>query len=512
MKLFKVMISLLLLVSLTFGMVFAQDLDQGFEVGDLSEESTADKSGIAVDFLSKKSSNGDFKVKKIYSDDLGLTTVKLEQQYNNTPIWGADLNVNIDEKGVVKSVIGNVLDIKGKLITTPGYGVSKQEAIDIAMKDLGIEPELLEEAMPEIVIYNSDTVPCYVYKFEFVYDSPTPGRWIYFVNANTGSVMNKINLILTAQTEVGTGEDVLGNTRSFNTTQSGNQYYLIDSTRGNGIVTYDARSRYWLPGSYWTDADNLYYESYDKPAVSSQYYLGVTYDYFMSKFGRNSFDNNGAKIISSVHVGRSYNNAYWNGRQFAFGDGDGYVFYPLSGSLDVVAHEFTHAVTEHTANLIYQNESGALNEAISDIFGAAVEFHLNENPDWLLGEDITGPGLGRPSLRSLADPTSCGDPDHYSNIYTGTADNGGVHTNSGVINKVAYLIGNGGTHYGVTVQGQGVAVMEDVFYRALTVYMTPSTNFSQARLACIQAATDLYGANSSQVQAVQNAFTACGIQ
>ena len=354
---------------------------------------------------------------------------------------------------------------------------------------------------------------------ELVFTDPNPGRWIYVVDMENGKVLNKYDKsgqakpvsFSAANSVTGLGTDVIEMTRSFITNLQSGQYYMVDLTRGSGIYTYNAQNRTRLPGVYWTDADNVYNASYDAPAVSSQYFLEVTYDYYLEKFGINSFDNNGAKIVSSVHVGSNYNNAYWNGSQFAFGDGDGYYFIPLSGGIDVVAHEYTHAVTEHSADLVYQYESGALNEAISDIMGAAVEFHHNENADWYMGEDIVAYGLGMPYLRSLEDPTVCGDPDHYSDIYVGTDDNGGVHTNSGVINKVAYLIGHGGVHYGVTVQGQGVDAMENIFYKALTTYMVSSTNFSQARTACILAATDLYGASSSEVTAVANAFTACGI-
>lgn len=251
--------------------------------------------------------------------------------------------------------------------------------------------------------------------------------------------------------------------------------------------------------------------SYDAAAVDAHYYAGVTYDYYKDVFNRNSYDGKGAKLVSSVHYGRNYNNAFWNGSQMVYGDGDGVNFIEFSGGLDVIAHELTHAVTDTTADLIYQNESGALNEAISDIFGTLVESHANINPDWLIGEDIYTPGINGDALRSMEDPTVNGDPDHYSKRYTGTSDNGGVHTNSGIINKAAYLLSQGGTHYGVTVNGVGKAALGDIFYRALTTYYTASTNFSQARAGAIQAATDLYGASSSQVQSVKDAFSAVGV-
>jgi thermolysin len=169
-------------------------------------------------------------------------------------------------------------------------------------------------------------------------------------------------------------------------------------------------------------------------------------------------------------------------------------------------------VTETSSNLTYQNESGALNEALSDIFGTLVEYSSNNNPDFEIGEDVYTPAVSGDALRSMSNPAKYGDPDHYSVRYTGTGDNGGVHTNSGIINKCAYLLSEGGTHYGVTVTGIGRSKLGAIFYRMNTAYLTASSNFSQARAAAIQAATDLYGASSQEVTSVTQAFNAVGIQ
>jgi bacillolysin len=179
--------------------------------------------------------------------------------------------------------------------------------------------------------------------------------------------------------------------------------------------------------------------------------------------------------------------------------------------LDVVAHELTHAVTDTTADLIYQNESGAINESMSDIFGTLVEYDTNNNPDWEIGEDIYTPNQGGDALRSMSDPAKYGDPDHYSVRYTGTQDNGGVHINSGIGNKAAYLLSQGGTHYGVKVTGIGTDKTGAIYYRALTQYLTPSSNFSQLRSAAVQSATDLYGAGSAEVASVNAAYNAVGV-
>lgn len=521
---FKKLLSLALILSLGSSVTFAANShSNNFQTGDLSGKSSEAKEAIALKFMEKKFSKDEFKILNQFVDDYGLSTVRVQQYYDNYRVFGADQIVNIAGNGVVKSFIGLPLELDSKLMKKAIHNTSKKEALEIVMNDLGFTPELVNDPNPEIVVYVTGDTAYYTQMVEVVFDEPTPGRWFYFIDTASGEIVNKYNTISTAKpvttpvfnpanTVTGTGTDVLGATRSITTNRhTDGKYYLADMTRGKGIVTYNANYSTRLPGTLWSDIDNVYNLTTDRAAVSSQVNIGIVYDYHKNKFNRSSFNNLGAQIKSSVHVGSSYNNAYWNGTQFAFGDGDGNTFIPLSGALDVVAHEFQHAVTTNTANLVYQNESGALNEAISDIMGTAVEFYANDNPDWLCGEDIAGPGLGTPALRSLEDPAAYGDPDHYSKIYVGTQDNGGVHTNSSVINKAAYLIGAGGTHYGVTVQGQGVEVMERVFNRALTTYMTSSTNFSGAKAACIQAATDLYGAGSAQVNAVQDAFTACGI-
>ncbi len=213
----------------------------------------------------------------------------------------------------------------------------------------------------------------------------------------------------------------------------------------------------------------------------------------------------------------NYNNAYWNGSQMVFGDGDGSTFSPLSGALDVVAHELTHAVTENTANLNYSYESGALNEAMSDILGAATEEWIDgsiSSNTWKIGEDIYTPGTSGDALRYMNNPTADGQSyDYYPERYTGSQDNGGVHLNSGIANLAFYLLSQGGTHprgkTSVSVPAQGIVKARAVFYRALSVYMTSSTNFEGARNASAQAAQDLYG--SGAYDSMHKAWDAVGV-
>ncbi|WP_071460940.1 M4 family metallopeptidase [Bacillus massilinigeriensis] len=502
-----------------------------FVAGKLSNPSAKGAKDIVLDFLQQnkaeyklgsQSAYQSFKVLSQEKDDLGGSVVRLQQVYNGVPVWGSEQAARVDKQGVLHAVSGTVvsnLDKKG--LKKLAKKKSLKEAIALAEADLGFKPVYEQPAKAELVVYPSGDKAVYAYHVNLNFLSPEPGNYEYFIEAETGKVLHKFNAIDTAKkvkggttstNTVGTGTGVLGDTKQLNTVLSGGTYYLRDNTRGGGVFTYDAKNMTRLPGSLWADADNKFSAAYDKAAVDAHYYAGITYDYFKNVFNRNSYDNRGAALKSTVHYSKNYNNAFWNGSQMVYGDGDGTNFAPLSGSLDIIAHEISHAVTDNTSDLIYQNESGALNEALSDIFGTLVEYYDNRNPDFDMGEDVYTPQKSGDALRSMSDPAKYGDPDHYSKRYTGSEDNGGVHTNSGIINKAAHLMSQGGTHYGVTVKGIGNDKMGAIFYRANTVYYTASTNFSQAKAGAVQAAKDLYGTTSPEVETVNAAFNAVGVQ
>ncbi|RLQ94750.1 M4 family metallopeptidase [Falsibacillus albus] len=500
-----------------------------FISGDLTSPTSLDAKQVVLQYLDMhkdkfrfgtKAAKDSFKVLDVSKDSLGKTVVRLQQLYNGVPVWGSTQVGVVDDQGVLNVVSGTVQpQLEEKHALTEAKKVNAKKAVKIAKKDLGFEPKLEKEPKGELVVYTKDDSAHYAYLVNLNFLSPEPGNWNYFIDANDGTILNKFNNMdeVSGTNAVGTGKGVLGDTKSLNTTLSNGMYYLQDNTRGSGIFTYDMSS-YWLlpdlflPGTLWKDSDNVYNASADAAAVDAHYYAGVTYDYYKKKFGRNSYDNHGAAIKSSVHYGNNYNNAFWNGSQMVYGDGDGTNFTFFSGGIDVVGHELTHAVTESSSGLVYQNESGALNEALSDVFGTLIEFYNGKNPDFEIGEDIYTPGVPNDALRSMSDPAKYGYPDNYSKRYTGTDDNGGVHTNSSIINKAAYLLSEGGSQYGVTVPGIGRDKLGAIYYRMNTVYLTSNATFSQARAAAVQAATDLYGAGSAEVNAVNKSFDAVGIQ
>jgi len=256
----------------------------------------------------------------------------------------------------------------------------------------------------------------------------------------------------------------------------------------------------------------------EKAAVDAHYGMERTWDMYKGLLGRDSIDGKGEALNSYVHVGSKYVNAYWDGEKMNYGDGDGVDASALT-ALDVAGHEITHGLTERTAGLIYDCESGGLNEAMSDIIGGVgVEFYAakrNKNVKWdyLIGEDVWTPGKKGDALRYMNDPKKDGySIDNYRDYAKSDQE---VHRTSGIANNAFYLLSHGGKNRtsGIEVTGAiGPEKSLKIFARALTTYMTPSTTFKEARQACLKAAADLYGAGSPEAQKVAEAWTAVGVK
>ena len=252
------------------------------------------------------------------------------------------------------------------------------------------------------------------------------------------------------------------------------------------------------------------------PAVNEAYdHSGTTYDFYKTLFGRNSLDDRGMSLISSVHVGRNYNNAFWNGEQMAYGDGDGQLFIRFTKSLDVVGHELSHGVVSHTCDLEYRNESGALNEHFADVFGTLVKQWKRKQTaakaDWLIGPDIMGPGTSAKSLRTFKgepayedDPILGDDPQpkHLRNKYRGTADAGGVHINSGIPNHAFYRLC-------MALGGNAWDKPGKIWYKTLLALNSRST-FKEMVQMSVQCAAGLYGARSVEAKATSRAWKDVG--
>ena len=475
------------------------------------------------------------------TDDLGLTHVRVQQTVGGVPVWGAESALHLARDGQVYAWGGD-LHPEAEAAEPGRAALSASGAIAAAERALG--PVTYRASVPgdaladpidwspdaELVVFPHDGLYPLAYHVTLYVDAPVPANWEVFVDATSGVVLDRFNSLHTAGEHAetaaprairarqatsfllvdgpttGTGTSTFGGTLSLPTYLSGGSYYLYDATRGPQYIrTMTANKGTGLPGSYVTDSNNAFTASNQRAAVDAHYGAVKTFDYYKNTHGRSSYNGNNATITSTVNYSSGYNNAFWNGQQMVYGDGDGSLFIPLV-ALDIAAHELSHAVTGSSAKLIYQGESGALNEAFSDIMAVMVD-----RDDYKIGENSYTPGTSGDALRYLDDPKRGNQPDNYADRYTGSKDNGGVHTNSGIANKQAYLMIAGGTFRGVTVQSVGRGVTEKVWYRAMTKYFTQSTNFSGARQGTLQAAADLYGSTSTQYKSVANAWAAVGV-
>ncbi len=279
-------------------------------------------------------------------------------------------------------------------------------------------------------------------------------------------------------------------------------------------LLYDARHKpaAYLPGKLVRSEGDPPVK--DKAVNEAYNYSGFTYDFYLQVLGRNSLDGKGMSLISSVHVGIAFNNAFWNGEQMAYGDGDENIFTRFTKSLDVCGHELTHGVVSHTSNLEYRDEPGALNESFADVFGSLVKQWKKgqtvTQADWLIGPEIMGPGVQAKSLRTLTEAKAYQDdpllgtdpqPKHLRDKYKGTDDYGGVHINSGIPNHAFYLTAT-------ALGGRAWTKAGPIWYKTLLA-LTQASDFGDAAATSVRIAATEYG--KTEEKAVGDAWKAVGL-
>ncbi len=493
------------------------------------------------------------------TDDLLLPShrhERLQQYHLGLKVVGGSI-VRQTANGVVTSMLGQVYGATADS-ATPGLTAA---AIRTRLTATGVS--LLADPSLVFLGLDNDGGIALVYEVHVRGAQGLDARTVY-VDATTGA--ERLSLPLAKdQGAVGEGLGVLNDRKKVATRLVGGTYYTEDMLRPPLLWTIDLRTNRRrlddvadggpvVQADLASDSDNVWT---DPVAVDAHTYLGWTYDFVFKRIGFRGLDNRNAPMFAAINVyspqqcvsglpndefGAFCVNAFWVGPPFGpggrglmvFGNGippnfaftgSGQTVGPLAGALDVVAHELTHGITDYTSGLEYRGESGALNEAFSDMMGVAVEAYFQPRgngllqADYLLGEDSfqaarTGAVSG---IRSMQSPTAYGDPDHYSVRYRGTEDNGGVHINSGIPNHAFFLAIEGGTNRvsGSTVTGVGFAnrdQIEKVFFRAFTTMLPVRATFSQARAATIQSARDLYPSNAAVERAVTDAWTAVGVQ
>ncbi|MFM9611837.1 M4 family metallopeptidase [Streptomyces niveiscabiei] len=466
----------------------------------------------------------DTSVRAVVVDKDGSRHVRYDRTYRGLPVLGGDFVVHLAPDGTYRGAdraTRAAISLPG---TTPE--VPAPEAAGVAVDDLraahpgGTLRQV--KAEPRLVVDALHGAPRLAWRTEAAALDPlgNPVARTVLTDARTGA---RIDAWDTLEAVTGDGRSLYSGTVALETTPAGAAYQLKDPTRGN-TSTGDAAG-----ASPLTDDDNHWgtgtADDRASAAVDAQYGSAMTWDYFKDVHGRNGIADDGKGSSNRVHYGTRLANAYWNDACFCmtYGDGDGTFFGPMVG-LDVAAHEMTHGITSRTAGLLYTGESGGLNEATSDIFGTLVEFHAG-NPqdpgDYLIGEKVVLPGLKRDALRYLDRPSRDGGS---ADFWSASLSRLSVHYSSGVANHFAYLLAEGsgprtinGVAYdsptadGSTITGIGRAALGAIWYRALTVYMTSTTNYAGARTATLNAARDLYGAGSTEHATVAAAWSAVNV-
>ncbi|NMM64008.1 peptidase M4 family protein [Clostridium sp. P21] len=491
-----------------------------FLQGKLSNKIEATEQGILSYVNENKSLFGDaskLKVVSIEKDELGYTKIKLAQIINTIPIDGSEVIIHLDKSGIIKNIVGSINNKYKSIDNYKAQTLTEKDAIKIAKQQFN-SAKLEEQPKVKKQFIVKDNTPILVYKVNIYYTQPEIGNWNVMVNAVSGDIVGKTSNIrydeLTkakSTADKGTGTAVDGSTKELNLSKSGSSYQMIDTTKpmSGQVKTYTANNKKTEPGTIVSNSSNRFNTEVFKASVSAHYYSGVVYDFYKNLFNRNSIDGKGMSIESTTHYGNKYNNAFWDGRQMIYGDGDGSRFTYFSGDLDVVAHELTHGVTTNSADLEYYDQSGALNESFSDVFGVLIQTYDRYNvknggswrfdaKDWVVGDEIYTPNKPGDALRSLADPTLYNQPANMSDY----EDGGDVHTNSGIPNKAAFLV----------AKSIGCEKTARIYYRALTNYLTYNSDFSAARKALISAASDIYGDSSNEIEAINSAFDSVGIR
>ncbi len=465
---------------------------------------------------------------------------KYQQHIQNVPVFGATLIFH-EKNNELTGVTGRCYPagaIQGDALISPSdaKAIAEQRYVDSWRQD---RPEGI--AVPEQCVVNpiwwpmEETQSLYRAYELLVYPDYVHPR-LLIIDASSGLIIKEIKQHCQMHAHMhdeahktgmedddgATATDLNGTQRNIRVTKVSNTYYMMNTETSmfnasqsslpgspvGAIVTLNANYNSPASGNFdydfFTSSNNSWT---DRASVSAHYNAETCFQYFKSTFNRNSLDNAGSNIISFVHVtdenNQSMGNAFWNGQAMFYGDGDNAFSSPLARSLDVGGHEISHGVVQHTANLIYDSEAGALNESFADIFGVMID-----RDNWQLGEDVVNPQFFTSgALRDMSNPHNGGNslndrgwqPAHYDERYTGSQDNGGVHINSGIPNFAFYK-----TAVALTKEKA-----EQIFYKALTSYLTRTSNFIDARSATIQAARDLYG--DTEAEAVALAWTQVGV-
>lgn len=488
---------------------------QFVQFDEASKLNVENRSELLKEFLEASENTSFIKVDS-KTDDIGILHETFQQYFHAIPVEFGIYKAHVNNK-IISAINGDYFPIKA--INTVPY-ISETSAVSIAKRHVKSKTFYKSStnkmgyngSKPKLVVFpkmeNISDINRLAYRLDIYVEQPLYRADVY-VDAHTGEIIFENNKIHQSNAPA-SGTTLYNNVQNFTAEQFRLGYKLRQTTHGNGIQTFNATNGVQNATDIISSSTN--FNNINDAAVQVHWGTEQAHDYFMQEHNRNSFDDNGALIKSYITPQTINANAYWTGEVLLYSAGNTQNIGPLT-SLDIVGHEFTHAVVDHSADLISSNQSGAINESFADIFGEMVEHHALGSNDWLCGADVFTDGL-----RSMSNPKSKQHPDTYLGQYWQTTSNDsfGVHTNSGVHNKWFYLLVNGesgtndnGLNY--SVNGIGLDKAAEIAYRSLTLYLTPTSNYHYACEVSIYAAIQLFGPNSPEHIATAEAWKAVGL-
>jgi|Deesub1362B_J571_1020462.scaffolds.fasta_scaffold00001_48 thermolysin len=520
-KLFSVLLFVLFLVALVEGAYVGKVYFKSQEFG--QPGNVLGLQGEAVRALIEREiRRGNLRLFRIQDDPIASMQHRRYQQYfKELEVFGGVIIKHY--KGDELVGINGEYYLINEVDTTPS--IPKEKAVAILKADLKRDDLRERSGETKLLIYpvkDGDYRLAYQIILEKGMEFSTTG----IVDAQSGEVLCKYsNIHYTNHDEltIGLGIGYHGGRYKFPTTFSEGVYYLYDEKKVRPVNQYIYDFRTFDGFYYYVPADNDNYWDYDGAIVNAHAFLGLTYDYYYLVHGRQGIDGQNMDIEATVHWYEGFDNAKWDSirRHIYFCD-PGPNNWQTAAALDVVAHEYSHGVTQYSSALVYCFESGALNESFSDIMAAAVEFYWQppgngfNKADWVMGEDTYPFYHPNNYQRNLADPNAKGHPCHLWQKYELplSIDNGGVHLNATIYSHAYYLLANGGTNRvsGIHVTGIGLEKATQIFYRAWVYYLFPTAEFLHAAVALTQSAYDLYGSGSQELAQTIRAMEAIGWQ
>lgn len=472
--------------------------------------------------------NSDLVLRNSETDNLGMIHYRYYQTYKGIPVENT-MYIAHTKAGNLVAMSGSVVTDFDQQTANRSSSFSSQQAIEKALNYVNAEKYAWQDGsfqerikfrkgkdasyypVPSKVWYsgedeiNPDNLKL-AYKVDVYSLKPLDRKYVY-IDAQSGQILGT-SQVMKHSDATGAAATGYSGSKNIHSDFTGSAYRLRDYTKGKGVITLQAAAGH---ADFTSTSANFNYTTKDKWALDAHYGVGATYNFYKNNFNRVSIDNNGYALVSWVNDADNPDNAYWDGYEMDYGNlssnGNGVV------GIDVIGHELTHGVTQYTSGLAYSKEPGAINESMSDIMGKSVQFYAKPyDSSWILSNDMGW------EIRSLSNPNADEQPDTYKGAYwvTDASDNYGVHTNSGVGNFMYYLLVKGGSGTNdignkYTVTGIGLAKAQQILYRTNSTYLTTMSQYLDWRIACIKAATDLYGAASNEVKQVQNAWYAVGI-